>query len=121
MDAHIQYCPKAFAKSHQMRKYRNFQGHCGIASSSRQKLKRVPKYFGNYFFFYGFNWRWRRFRWGWAVSAEEVGLKKKSWWGVGGAFLLEVQYSILKSLISTCVLSYIGSREDWLLDRICES
>ena len=36
-------------------------------------------------------------------------------------FLLEVQYSILKSLISTCVLSYIGSREDWLLDRISES
>ena len=40
---------------------------------------------------------------------------------VGGVFLLEVQYSILKSLISTCVLSYVGSREDWLLDRICES
>ena len=40
---------------------------------------------------------------------------------VGGVFLLEVQYSILKSLISTCVLSYEGSREDWLLDRICES
>ena len=39
----------------------------------------------------------------------------------GGVFLLEVQYSILKSLISTCVLSYVGSREDWLLDRICES
>ena len=38
-----------------------------------------------------------------------------------GVFLLEVQYSILKSLISTCVLSYVGSREDWLLDRICES
>ena len=42
-------------------------------------------------------------------------------WGGGGVFLLEVQYSILKSLISTCVLSYVGSREDWLLDRICES
>ena len=42
------------------------------------------------------------------------------WWGEG-VFLLEVQYSILKSLISTCVLSYVGSREDWLLDRICES
>ena len=41
--------------------------------------------------------------------------------GVGDVFLLEVQYSILKSLISTCVLSYVGSREDWLLDRICES
>ena len=41
--------------------------------------------------------------------------------GRGGVFLLEVQYSILKSLISTCVLSYVGSREDWLLDRICES
>ena len=41
--------------------------------------------------------------------------------GEGGVFLLEVQYSILKSLISTCVLSYVGSREDWLLDRICES
>ena len=41
--------------------------------------------------------------------------------GVGGVFLLEVQYSVLKSLISTCVLSYEGSREDWLLDRICES
>ena len=46
-----------------------------------------------------------------------------SFWGggVGCVFLLEVQYSILKSLISTCVLSYVGSREDWLLDRICES
>ena len=42
-------------------------------------------------------------------------------WGGMGVFLLEVQYSILKSLISTCVLSYVGSREDWLLDRICES
>ena len=41
--------------------------------------------------------------------------------GGKGVFLLEVQYSILKSLISTCVLSYVGSREDWLLDRICES
>ena len=41
--------------------------------------------------------------------------------GGGGVFLLEVQYSILKSLISTCVLSYVGSREDWLLDRICKS
>ena len=41
--------------------------------------------------------------------------------GGGGVFLLEVQYSILKSLISTCVLSYVGSREDWLLDRISES
>ena len=41
--------------------------------------------------------------------------------GEAGVFLLEVQYSILKSLISTCVLSYVGSREDWLLDRICES
>ena len=40
---------------------------------------------------------------------------------LGGVFLLEVQYSILKSLISTCVLSYVGSREDWLFDRICES
>ena len=41
--------------------------------------------------------------------------------GGGGVFLLEVQYSVLKSLISTCVLSYEGSREDWLLYRICES
>ena len=31
------------------------------------------------------------------------------------------QYSILKSLTSTCVLSYIGSREDWLLDQVCET
>ena len=31
--------------------------------------------------------------------------------GGGGVFLLEVQYSILKSLISTCVLSYVGSRQ----------
>ena len=40
----------------------------------------------------------------------------------GGCFSFggTVQY-ILKSLISTCVLSYEGSREDWLLDRICES
>ena len=29
---------------------------------------------------------------------------------MGGVFLLEVQYSVLKSLISTCVLSYVGSR-----------
>ena len=29
---------------------------------------------------------------------------------MGDVFLLEVQYSILKSLISTCVLSYVGSR-----------
>ena len=32
--------------------------------------------------------------------------------GWGGVFLLEVQYSILKSLISTCVLSYVGSRKE---------
>ena len=32
--------------------------------------------------------------------------------GVGGVFLLEVQYSVLKSLISTCVLSYVGSRKE---------
>ena len=44
-----------------------------------------------------------------------------SWSICACVFLLEVQYSILKSLISTCVLSYVGSREDWLLDRICES
>ena len=43
------------------------------------------------------------------------------WAGTPCVFLLEVQYSILKSLISTCVLSYVGSREDWLLDRISES
>ena len=30
---------------------------------------------------------------------------------MGGVFLLEVHYSILKSLISTCVLSYVGSKE----------
>ena len=30
---------------------------------------------------------------------------------VGGVFLSEVQYSVLKSLISTCVLSYVGSKE----------
>ena len=52
------------------------------------------------------------------VGQEDRQEKKE---GVGGVFLLEVQYSILKSLISTCVLSYVGSREDWLLDRICES
>ena len=52
-------------------------------------------------------------------NAEKLGVQKKV--GGGGVFLLEVQYSILKSLISTCVLSYVGSREDWLLDRICES
>ena len=33
-------------------------------------------------------------------------------WGLGGVFLLEVQYSVLKSLISTCVLSYVGSRKE---------
>ena len=44
-----------------------------------------------------------------------------SLWICACVFLLEVQYSILKSLISTCVLSYVGSREDWLLDQICES
>ena len=37
--------------------------------------------------------------------------------GEEGVFLLEVQYSILKSLISTCVLSYVGSREYRLLKR----
>ena len=57
------------------------------------------------------------------VGQEDRQEKKE---GVGGVFLLEVQYSVLKSLISTCVLSYVGSRlkkkrEDWLLDRICES
>ena len=52
---------------------------------------------------------------GWGVGGLGCGV------GGGGVFLLEVQYSILKSLISTCVLSYVGSREDWLLDRICES
>ena len=31
--------------------------------------------------------------------------------GWGGVFLLEVQYSVLKSLIPTCVLSYVGSKE----------
>ena len=31
--------------------------------------------------------------------------------GGEGVFLLEVQYSVLKSLISTCVLSYVGSKE----------
>ena len=41
-------------------------------------------------------------------------------WG-GGCFSFGGQYSILKSLISTCVLSYIGSREYWLFDRVCES
>ena len=30
---------------------------------------------------------------------------------MGGCFSFGRQYSILKSLISTCVLSYIGSRE----------
>ena len=52
-------------------------------------------------------------------SAQGAGIQVER--GCGGVFLLEVQYSILKSLISTCVLSYVGSREDWLLDRICES
>ena len=32
--------------------------------------------------------------------------------GGGGVFLFEVQYSVLKSLISTCVLSYVGSRKE---------
>ena len=47
--------------------------------------------------------------------------KKKQLEGGWGCFSFGVQYSILKSLISTCVLSYVDSREDWLLDRICES
>ena len=38
-----------------------------------------------------------------------------SWSICACVFLLEVQYSILKSLISTCVLSYVGSREDGYL------
>ena len=38
------------------------------------------------------------------------GKRKGGGGGEGGVFLLEVQYSILKSLISTCVLSYVGSR-----------
>ena len=40
--------------------------------------------FWELFFFYGFNWRRRGFRWGRADPAEEVGLKKDSWRGVGG-------------------------------------
>ena len=57
----------------------------------------------------------------WLGSLEVFLGVTNRWLGLGGVFLLEVQYSILKSLISTCVLSYVGSREDWLLDRICES
>ena len=56
---------------------------------------------------------------GWTVYSGWM-IRRDGGWG-GGVFLLEVQYSVLKSLISTCVLSYEGSREDWLLDRICES
>ena len=41
--------------------------------------------------------------------------------GGGGCFSFGGTVHVLKSLISTCVLSYEGSREDWLLDRICES
>ena len=50
---------------------------------------------------------------------EDVGQEdgQKGGRGGGGVFLLEVQYSILKSLISTCVLSYVGSREYRLLKR----
>ena len=55
----------------------------------------------------------------WGVGTSSVSYKKGLPRGVPPVFLLEVQYSILKSLISTCVLSYVGSREDWLLDRIC--
>ena len=61
-------------------------------------------------------------------AAEQLVPSDGATWGGGCVFLLEVQYSILKSLISTCVLSYIGSREDsllsreyWLFDRVCES
>ena len=38
---------------------------------------------------------------------------------VQGVFFWEAQYSILKSLIFTSIFSYIGSRENWLLNRIC--
>ena len=41
--------------------------------------------------------------------------------GGGGVFLLEVQYSILKSLISTCVLSYVGSRRKERIGYLTES
>ena len=36
-------------------------------------------------------------------------------------FLLEVQYSVLKSLISTCVLSYVGSRRKERIGYLTES
>ena len=36
-------------------------------------------------------------------------------------FSLEVQYSVLKSLISTCVLSYVGSRRKERIGYLTES
>ena len=46
---------------------------------------------------------------------------KKKLEGGWGCFSFEGQYSTWKSLISTCVLSYIVSREYRLFDRVCES
>ena len=57
---------------------------------------------------------------GWEVGWPPPPLQRAHpipWQGGWGCFSFEGQYSILKSLISTCVLSYIGSREYWLFDR----
>ena len=50
--------------------------------------------------------------WGGGGGGPKPCKNQQIWGGRGGegVFLLEVQYSILKSLISTCVLSYVGSR-----------
>ena len=67
---------------------------------------------GEDFFFFLCFWCWFSFYFGRSLALRGGNLKnQKSWRGVGGVFLLEVQYSILKSLISTCVLSYVGSKE----------
>ena len=63
----------------------------------------------------------RNIRWTWRncfTSRVMVSKLIMSWYDNSPpCFSFGGQYSILKSLISTCVLSYIGSREYWLLDR----
>ena len=63
----------------------------------------------------------RNIRWTWRncfTSRVMVSKLIMSWYDNSPpCFSFGGQYSIVKSLISTCVLSYIGSREYWLLDR----
>ena len=57
----------------------------------------------------------------WGGGGGPKPCKNQQIWGGRGVFLLEVQYSILKSLISTCVLSYVGSRRKERIGYLTES